>query len=84
MKNVSAKDLFLFSWRKLWLIVVVGFVGIILHNVISGLFGFEEAFFFILVIFVLPIYFLVCVIYSVIYLIRKKIIKTRGDHLDTG
>ena len=66
------KDLFLFSWRKLWIIVVVGFVSIILHNVISALFNTEEAFFFIVVIFVVPIYFLIIIIYSIIYKLKRK------------
>lgn len=66
------KDLFLFSWRKLWIIVVGGFISILLHNAVYGLFGVEEAFFFILVVFVIPIYFLVMVIYSIIYWLRGK------------
>jgi len=66
------KNLFLLSWKKLWLIVVIGFVSIILHNLISGLLGIEEPVFFILVIFVLPIYFLICIIYSLVYLAKKK------------
>jgi len=59
----------LISWRKLWIIVVAGFVSIILHNLIYALFKVEEAFFFIIVVFLLPIYFTVSVIYS----IRKKL-----------
>jgi len=69
---MKSEDLFLLSWRKAWIIVVAGFVSIVLHNLISSLLGIEEAFFFILVIFVLPIYVLVCVVYSIVYLIRKK------------
>jgi len=69
---MNAKNLLLLSWRKAWIIVVAGFVSIILHNLISGLLGIEEAFFFIIVIFVIPIYVLVAVVYSVIYLIRKR------------
>ncbi|MFC1710741.1 hypothetical protein ACFLZJ_01110 [Nanoarchaeota archaeon] len=69
MKN---KDLFLFSWRKLWIIVVGGFVSILLHNLISALFNTEEAFFLIIVVIVLPIYFLIMVIYTIIYKLKKK------------
>ena len=69
---MKAKDLFLFSWRKLWIIVVAGFVSILLHNAIDALFGVEEAFFFIIVIFVIPIYFILMVIYSIIYKLVKK------------
>ena len=71
--EIKVKDLFLFSWRKLWIIVVAGFVSILLHNAIYGLFNVEEAFFFIIVIFVIPIYFFVMIVYSIIYkLMRLK------------
>lgn len=59
------KDLFLLSWRKIWLIIVIGFVSIILHNAIYALFKIEEAFFFSLVVFILPLYFLICLIHSI-------------------
>lgn len=62
---------FLLSWRKIWILVVAGFVSILLHNLISGLFGFEEPVFFILVVFVLPIYFLICLVYSLITVVRR-------------
>ena len=68
---MKSKDLFLFSWRKLWIIVVAGFISIILHNAIDALFHVEEAFFFIIVIFILPIYFLIVIIYSIIYQLIK-------------
>lgn len=66
------EDLFLFSWRKLWIVVVVGFVSIILHNLISGLLGVEEPFFFLLAVIVIPVYALVVAVYSIVYLIRKR------------
>ncbi|MFH1585295.1 MAG: hypothetical protein ABIB79_00825 [archaeon] len=61
----------LLSWRKLWILVVGGFISIILHNVIYAIFEFEEAFFFIIVIFVIPIYFLISLIYSIIKKLKK-------------
>ncbi|MCK5321126.1 hypothetical protein KAJ38_00955 [Candidatus Pacearchaeota archaeon] len=71
-KKITAKDLFLISWRKLWIIVVTGFFSIMLHNAIYGLFNVEEAFFFIIVVFAIPIYFLIMVVYSIIYKLMKK------------
>jgi len=66
-KNMSKFDkYFLLSWRKIWIIVVGGFVSILLHNFISAIFGFEEAVFFIIVILVIPIYFLVMIVYSLV------------------
>ena len=68
MLNVNMKimDIFLLSWKKLWIVIVVGFVSILLHNFIGALFGFEEAFFFIVVIFGVPLYMLIAIIYSLI------------------
>lgn len=71
-KKITSKDLFLISWRKLWIIVVAGFFSIMLHNAIYGLFNVEESFFFIIVIFVIPIYFLIMIVYSIIYKLMKK------------
>jgi hypothetical protein len=73
---MKIKNLFLLSWKKLWMISVGGFISITLHNLISGLMGVEESFFFILVVFVLPIYILIAVIYSLIYKIKNKNKKT--------
>jgi len=73
---MKIKNLFLLSWKKLWIVVVGGFISITLHNLISRLMGVEEAFFFILVVFVLPIYIFIAVIYSLIYKIKNKNKKT--------
>ena len=73
LKSKSKADkYFLLSWRKMWIIVVGGFVSILLHNLISALFNFEEALFFIIVIFVIPIYLIVSIIYSLIKLIKRR------------
>jgi len=67
------KDIFLLSWKKLWIAVVTGFISILLHNAIYGIFGVEEAFFFIIVVFVIPIWFIISIIFtSVSYLRNKK------------
>ncbi len=74
MKKVNKFDeWFLISWRKLWIIVVTGFVSILLHNSISALFNFEEALFLIIAVFLIPLYFLIILVYSLIKLIIKKI-----------
>ena len=62
----------LLSWRKLWIIVVGGFVSIMLHNLIYALSGVEEAFFFIIVVFLIPIYFIIIVVYSLIRKIKGR------------
>ena len=52
----------------MWIIVVGGFILITLHNFVSALMGFDELVFFIAVVFLLTLYFVICVVYS---LIRK-------------
>ena len=63
---------FLLTWKKLWIIVVSGFIFITLHNAFYAIFNVEETFFFILVVFVIPTYFIACVVYSLVKLARKK------------
>jgi len=65
------KDLFLLSWKKLWIIVVGGFVSIMLHNLWYMIFGSEEVVFFSIVVLVLPAYFAIMVVYSLIVRERK-------------
>lgn len=72
MKKAKADNLFLLSWKKLWAIVVAGFVSIILHNLISGLIGTEEAFFFVIVVFIIPAYTLIAVLFTAINFVRKR------------
>ena len=69
---MKINNLFLLSWKKLWIVVVSGFVSIVLHNLISGLLGVEEALFFIIVIFVIPAYTLTAVLVTLVSFLRKK------------
>ena len=62
---------FLLSWRKAWIIVVGWFVAVMLHNFISALFNFEDALFFIIAIFLIPIYVVLAIVYSIIQFFRK-------------
>jgi hypothetical protein len=72
MQNIKWKNFFLLSWKKLWILVVSGFASIVLHNLISGLTGAEEAFFFIIVIFIIPTYFLIAVLFSLLNFVKKR------------
>lgn len=75
MKKKRPKKLdkyFLLNWKKLWVIVVAGFVSIILHNLFYAIFGFEEAVFFSIVIFILPIYLIISGVYSLIRFLKKR------------
>ena len=59
-------NIFQLTWRKLWIVIVGGFLAILLHNLFFAIFGFEDAVFFIIVIFILPIYMIIAIIYSLI------------------
>jgi len=69
---MKTKTLFLLSWKKMWIIVVAGFISIVLHNLISGLTGIEEPVFFTIVVFILPLYLLISIIYSIIHLAKNR------------
>ncbi|MBU4308517.1 MAG: hypothetical protein KJ566_01860 [Nanoarchaeota archaeon] len=89
---------FLLSWRKAWIIVVCWFLAVILHNLFYALFksyfdatGGDEPVFFIIAIILIPIYVLICIVYSLIELIKrrlkmvkKKIKKEKAGKLDAG
>lgn len=70
--KIQHKKLFLLSWKKLWLIIVIGFISILLHNLISALVKIEEPVFFIIAVIIIPIYFLISAIYSIIFIIKNK------------
>lgn len=72
-KSVYNKDkYFLLTWKKLWILCVGGFVGILLHNLISALLGVEEPVFFIIVVMLIPLYFLVLIIYTLVKMINSR------------
>ena len=67
-------ELLLLNWKHLLYIVIAWIVAFLLHNLLymlfSGIFGPEadEAFFFILTVFVIPLYFIASLGYT---LVRK-------------
>ena len=70
---------FLLNGKKIFLILIAFFVVVILHNLIYGLFqsyfdstGGDEPFFFIIAVIIIPIYFLICFIYTLIKMIKDK------------
>jgi len=64
------KILFL-NWKKAFLVLVLEFASIMLHNLVFAVFGFEEALFFIIAIFVIPAYFVAASVFTVVDLIGK-------------
>lgn len=78
----TADRCFLFGWKKLLLIPAAWFLCVILHNAIYGLFqgffepGGDEPFFFLLAVLVIPLYAVVCLVYTLVRLgsryLRKR------------
>ncbi len=70
---------FLLSWRKVWMIVVAWFSAVILHNAVYAFamyffnVEFEEAFFFIIAIIVIPLYVIAMLMYTLVQFIRFKL-----------
>jgi hypothetical protein len=70
---------FLLTWKKGLLILASWILAALLHNLIYGLFqsyfdarGGDEFIFFIIAVFIIPLYFIVCLVYSIIFWIKKK------------
>jgi hypothetical protein len=69
---------FLLSWKKVGIILISWVGAVVIHNMIYAFFigvlgiEFEEAVFFIIANVVIPIYFIICVVYSMIRLIKRK------------
>lgn len=60
------KKNFLISWKKFGYIILAWIISVLLHNFISALFGFEEALFFIIAVFIIPLYTIIIIIYSLV------------------
>ena len=78
-KNKQLDKWFLSTWRKAWIIVVGWFLAVILHNLFYALseisgknLAIGEVFFFILATIIIPIYFIICFIYTLIKMINNK------------
>jgi len=71
------------TWKKLLLIVLAWIVAVFLHGLVYGLGiyffgkdflgpGGDEAFFFIIAIIIIPLYFIISLIYSLVKYIRRS------------
>ena len=60
------KKTFLLSRRKVAVLFVLWVLFVVMHNLLYAIFGVEEAFFFILAVFVVPLYLIISVIVSLL------------------
>lgn len=61
------------NWKRILLIIGTFIVSAVLHNVVYAITGIEEAFFFIIAVIVIPLYFIVSLIYTLGKFLLKKI-----------
>lgn len=70
----------LLSWKRVLIIACAWMLSVLLHNLIYGLFydyfrrtGGDEPVFFILAVIVIPIYFIISLVYTLIKLVRSRV-----------
>jgi len=63
---------FLLNFKKILFIIGGWIIAVVLHNLIFAIFRFEDAFFFILAVIIIPLYFLSSLIYTLVTYLRKK------------
>lgn len=69
---------FLLSWKKIAIVLIAWIVAFVLHNLGSALISiilgteFEEAVFFLLATIVIPVYFIISIIYTLIRKLKRR------------
>ena len=72
-KKKVKQNIFIISWKKFGILLISWVVSVVIHNFGSALIGFEEPVFFLIAVIVIPLYFIISIIYSIIhYFWRKK------------
>jgi len=71
--KLSFERYFLLSGNRILAMVIAMIAFVLLHNFISDLFGFEEPLFFALAMFVIPVYAILSIAYTLFYYIRRRI-----------
>ncbi len=63
--------LFRLNLKKFLIFIGAWVASVILHNAISAIFGVEEALFFIIAIFIIPIYFIISLIFTIYIMVKR-------------
>ena len=69
---MNLEKYFLLNLKKVVIVIVSWILAVIIHNAIYGLFNVEEAVFFLLAVIVIPIYFIIGIVYTIIKKIKKE------------
>ncbi|MCK5043583.1 hypothetical protein KAR52_01100 [Candidatus Pacearchaeota archaeon] len=78
LKKTKKTNFFLLTWKKTGITLMIWVGAVVIHNLVYAFFlgvfniEFEEPVFFTLAVLIIPIYFIVCLIYSLIKLVKKK------------
>jgi len=78
LKKSKKTNLFLLSWKKTGIALIVWVVAVVIHNMIYAFFvgvlgiEFEEPVFFLFAMGVIPVYFIVSIIYTIIKKLKKR------------
>ena len=64
---------FLINWDTLLSIIVAWAVAVFMHNLIYSIWKIEEPFFFVVGVFIIPLYLIVSLFYSIYHYRNKKI-----------
>ena len=56
--------------KRFVILLIVGIISVLIHNLFYAIFGFEEAVFFIIAVFLIPLYFLISVVYM--FILKRK------------
>jgi hypothetical protein len=63
---------FTLTWKRFFVIISVWIVCVLLHNLFYAIFGFEEAVFFIISVFIIPVYFFAAFVYTIVRKVRFR------------
>jgi hypothetical protein len=63
---------FTLTWKRFFVIISVWIVCVLLHNLFYAIFGFEEAVFFIISVFIIPVYFFAAFVYTIARKVRFR------------
>jgi hypothetical protein len=72
MKKTNWKKFFTLNWKNFGIAVIVWVVSVIVHNFWYGIFGFEEAVFFSIAVFIVPLYLIISIIYTIVEKLMRK------------
>jgi len=69
---MNIEKYFLLNLKKVAIIIIAWILAVIAHNAFYAIFNIEDALFFIIAVFIIPIYAIIAIIYTIIKKIKKE------------